>query len=159
MAMGPKEHNRGNMKDAKKIHASLLGFFSRWRWPLYILGLEILVLLIPFGMHLWNFRNGTVNDWLSHQIKRAPQELNPRLESDFARTFGVSENLSAEFERKLTEDGRADRAEIERRIAAFSLYIQKHSAEFNADPASAIQAALRDPDSFGRASPSATVTH
>jgi hypothetical protein len=156
--MGPKERNRDDSKDTKKNRASLLGFFSRWKWPVCISGLVILVLGIPFGMHLWNFRKGTVNDWLSHQMKRTPNELNPRLESDFARTFGVSENLSAEFERKLTEDGRADRAEIERRIAAFSSYIQKHSAEFNADPASAVRSALQDPDSFGPSVPSETAT-
>jgi hypothetical protein len=150
--MKMKGRLNGDAKTTKTIRASLFRFVSRWRWPLIILGLEILILLIPFGEHLWNFREGTVNHWLSRQTGQAPNELKPNVESDFARAFGISADLSAEFERKLTENGRADSAEVERRIKAFSAYIQKHSAEFNADPASAVRTALRDPGSFGLSS-------
>jgi hypothetical protein len=69
--------------------------------------------------------------------------------SDFEHVFGISPQLSAEFERKLTDGGHASQAEMARREKVFSMYIQEHSADFNADPASAIRVALKDPASFG----------
>ena len=113
---------------------------------LFLLGFLGLILVYLARLH---GGGQDVNTWTHREGIPATGEVTDAQGAKFQSDFGLGPDLERRFEERLTDGGRARTDETQRRMAAFSAYINRNRDSFNRNPAEAVRGALEDPSAFG----------